>query len=100
MMIPLIYLLDLYNPAKPTALASASELTNGKSAIEYIRTAADYIHHRFSDYPSVEDNFFLFPARTDLISSEFGTANVMTEKMTEKMVYPDGRDEVYVYSKW
>jgi hypothetical protein len=59
-MIPLIYVLDTYDPKKPDKLAQAR--LNGMNIkinpLEYIRTAADYIRRRFDSYPSIENKFF------------------------------------------
>ena len=88
-MIPLIYVLDTYDPKKPDKLAQAR--LNGMNIkinpLEYIRTAADYIRRRFDSYPSIEDKFFLFPAKTDLVSSEFGTTNVKVPEHNESDKY-------------
>ena len=88
-MIPLIYVLDSYDPKKSDKLAQVrfNGLNIKISPLEYIRTAADYIRRRFDSYPSIENKFFLFPAKTDLVSSEFGTINAIVPKHNESGKY-------------
>ena len=97
-MIPLIYVLDTYDPKNPDKLAKAR--LNGMNIkinpLEYIRTAADYIRRRFDSYPSIENKFFLFPAKTDLVSFEFGTTNVIVPEHIES----DKCDKYDQFCEW
>ena len=101
-MIPLIYLLDTYDPENPDRLAQVrfNESNIKISPLEYIRTAADYIRRRFDSYPyrSIENKFFLFPARTDLVSSEFGAVDIVVPENKANEI--GGYDELYQFSEW